>query len=88
VLLQGGTRTLDRISTAQTGGPGLIASGCTRLDYGTVTVQNASTDSTSTLRRAVTLENTPQILGDRLWVSDTQSAATGYIVGAYGTQKG
>lgn len=86
VVLQGGVRTVDRIRTAQTGSVGFNVSGCTRLDYGTVSVENAATNSS--LRRAVTVENTPQVLGARLWVVDTQATATGYIVGAYGTQKG
>jgi hypothetical protein len=89
VLLQGGTRTIDRITTVQTAGPGLNAAGCARLDYGTVSVRNAATNTAAgTLRRAVTVENTALVLGSRLWVTDTQNPATGFIVGAYGSQKG
>jgi hypothetical protein len=86
VLLQGGTNMVDRVNVAETGSHGVTVVGCKRFEYGTITVRNAS--KTSSLHRAVSIDSTERVFGTRLWVQDDQSAATGYVIGAYGTQKG
>jgi hypothetical protein len=84
--LQSGAYLLDRVTTENTNGIGVTASGCERLEYGTVTVRNAA--KTHPTHRALNVENTPFVFGGRLWVYDTQNAPTGYVVGAYGSQRG
>lgn len=84
--LQRGAYTVDRLTAEDTGSMGLFASHCDRLDYGTITVRNAA--RTDTLRRAVNVEHNRLVAGQRLWVHDSRSPATGYIIGAYGTQRG
>jgi hypothetical protein len=86
VALQSGRYAVDRLTVDGADGPGLSAGGCERLEFGSVTARNTS--RTSTLRRAVVVENTPYVFGERIWVRDDQSAATGYTVGAYGAQRG
>jgi hypothetical protein len=84
--LQDGTYQVDRLTADDTGGVGFYATGNERVEYGTITVRN--TAKTARLKRAVTLENNAYVVGERIWVYDTQAAASGYIVGAYGTQRG
>lgn len=85
-LLQGGTHQVDRLVAADTNGIGFNSFGCDRLEYGTITLRNvARTHHTS---RAISIENTARVYGGRAWIYDTQATATGYVVGAYGTQKG
>jgi hypothetical protein len=85
-LAQGGTVTVDRLTVAGTGSTGVVVVGCRRFEYGTMTVRDAS--RISTLHRAIGIETTERVYGARLWVQDDQATATGYVVGAYGTQKG
>jgi hypothetical protein len=85
-LLQGGTHVVDRLTAAETAGIGFNANGCERLDYGTVIVRN--TAKTHATHRAVNVENTARVYGTRVWVIDTQATITGWVVGAFGTQKG
>jgi hypothetical protein len=84
--LQRGVYVADRLVAANTNGIGLYASDCTRLEYGTVTLQN--TARTHSTRRAVSVQNTAYVFGERLWIYDSQTTATGYTVYAYGTQRG
>jgi hypothetical protein len=86
ILLKDGTITVDRVNTAETGSHGVTVVGCKRFEYGTITVRNGS--KTNSLHRAVSIEGTARVFGTRLWVQDDQATATGYVVGAYGTQKG
>ncbi|BCB90792.1 hypothetical protein Psuf_081050 [Phytohabitans suffuscus] len=86
VLLQNGRYTVDRLTVDGADSAALSANGCERLEYGSVTARNTS--RTSTLRRAVVVENTAYVFGERIWVRDDQPTATGYTVGAYGTQRG
>lgn len=84
--LQYGAHRLDRLTTEESGGIGFFASYADRLEYGTVVVRNAAKNHH--LRRAVDVEHNKVVTGERLWVYDTQPTPTGYIVGAYGTQRG
>jgi len=84
--LQRGAYTVDRLVAENTNGIGLYATDCTRLEYGTVTLRN--TARTHATRRAVNLQNTPYVLGERLWIHDSQSTATGYTIHASGSQRG
>jgi len=84
--LQGGSPVLDRLSATRTQGIGVTVSGTTRLDYGTLTLRD--TALTHTTHRALNVENAGTVVGSRVWVIDDQATATGYVVGAYGTQTG
>jgi hypothetical protein len=84
--VQDGTTTVDRLTVAETGSHGVAVAGGERFEYGSITVRNAS--RTNSLHRAVSIERCEWVFGTRLWVHDDQATATGYVVGAYGTQKG
>jgi hypothetical protein len=84
--LQGGTYVVERLVAEQTNGIGFTASNSDRVEYGTITLRN--TARTHATHRAVNVENVAYVLGGRLWVHDTQQPATGYVVGAFGTQRG
>jgi hypothetical protein len=86
VNLQSGRYLVDRVTAENTNGIGFLATGCDRVEYGTVTVRN--TALTHATHRAVSVENNAFVFGGRLWIYDTQPAATGYVVGAFGTQRG
>jgi hypothetical protein len=86
ILLKDGTNTVDRVNIAETGFHGVMVVGCKRFEYGTITVRNGS--KANSLHRAVCIEGTARVFGTRLWVQDDQDTPTGYVVGAYGTQKG
>jgi hypothetical protein len=77
---------LDRLTAERTNGIGLSVSGCARLEYGSVTLRD--TARTHLTHRAISVENTTYVIGDRVWVYDTQATATGYIIGSYGVQQG
>ncbi len=84
--LQRGTYLLERVTAENTNGIGLTANGSDRVEYGTVTVRN--TARTHATHRAFSVENTPYVFGGRVWVYDSQNSATGYVVGAFGSQRG
>ncbi|MEU7869875.1 right-handed parallel beta-helix repeat-containing protein [Dactylosporangium sp. NPDC049140] len=84
--LQGGAHQVDRLSVDHANGIGFTVSNADRVEYGTVTVRNAAI--THATHRAVNIENNTYVFGGRLWIYDTQSTATGYVVGAYGSQRG
>ena len=86
VLVQAGTYIVDRLTAAETAGIGVNAYGCDRFEYGTITARN--TARTHATHRALNVENTIRVFGTRAWIIDTQTTPTGYIAGAYGTQKG
>ncbi len=69
--------------TAATG-PG--KAGPSRVEFVSITVRNAAREGP--LRRAVSLDRASFVFGQRIWISDDQSPAMGYVVGAYGAQRG
>ncbi|GIF26307.1 hypothetical protein BJ973_005666 [Actinoplanes tereljensis] len=85
-LMQEGTYSVDRLTAQETFGIGVNATGCTRFEYGTITAINAA--KTHATHRALNVENVTRVFGNRVWIIDTQATATGYVAGAYGTQKG
>ncbi|WP_432827262.1 right-handed parallel beta-helix repeat-containing protein [Dactylosporangium sp. CA-092794] len=84
--LQTSTCTLDRLLADGTNGIGLTATGNARVEYGTITLRN--TAKTHATHRALNLDSNTRVFGQRAWITDTQTTATGYVVGAYGTQQG
>jgi hypothetical protein len=85
-LMQSGTYVVDRLTAEETSGIGVNAYGCTRFEFGTITARN--TAKTHATHRALSVENTTRVFGTRVWIIDTQTTPTGYVAGAYGTQKG
>lgn len=84
--VQNSTCTMDRLIADGTNGIGLTASGCARVEYGIITLRN--TAKTHATHRALNLDSNTRVFGGRAWIADTQTTATGYVVGAYGTQQG
>ncbi|GAB3411625.1 hypothetical protein [Flindersiella endophytica] len=84
--LQGGTFLLDLLQATDTDDLGYFVSDATRLQYGTLTARRTS--KTATLHRAFDFERNAVVAGTHLYVVDDQATATGWIVGAYGTQSG
>jgi hypothetical protein len=84
--VQHSTCLLDRVTAAETNGIGLTATGCALLAYGTVTMRN--TAKTHTTHRAINMDSNASVYGGGAWIYDTNNPATGYVVGAYGTQQG
>ncbi|SBT39789.1 Pectate lyase superfamily protein [Micromonospora auratinigra] len=89
-LLQRSTCHLDRVTADGTDGIGLNVVDCPRLEYGSVTLRN--TARTHPTHRAVQVQNTQTsaayVIGERLWIHDEQSTATGYVVTATGSLRG
>src|SRR5262249_10637603 len=86
INLQGRACVLDRPTAENTNGIGLYASGCSRVEFGVVTLRN--TAITHPTHRALDVENNAYVFGGRLWIVDTQQAPTGYVVAAHGSQRG
>lgn len=86
VDLQGGTYDLDFLTVDGANRTGFYAAGCARVDYLELVVTNAA--RTDSLRRAVCVENNAVVAGTSMRIRDTQPVATGYVVGAYGSQSG
>jgi hypothetical protein len=84
--LQTGTYLVDQLTAEQTNGVGFNVNGCQRLEYGTVTLRNTAITHTS--HSAAVVQNTPYVFGVRLWVYDNQQPPTGYVIGAFGAQRG
>ena len=69
LVLNTGSYIVDRATVEEVTGIGLSANDCARLEYGTVTLR--ATARTHPTRRAVSIENTAFVFGERIWVEDT-----------------
>lgn len=84
--MEGGTHVLDAVSVSGSNETGIFVGFCNSVQYTTMTATNAS--KTDPLHRAIAFEGNASVQGSSLTVVDNQATATGYVVGAYGTQSG